>query len=171
MAKCRPGCTCGRHVPYPRLPAEERFWAKVDRTDTCWLWTGAVGSKGYGAISVDGHLVKAHRFAYELLVGPIPVNLQLDHRVTCPKNCVNPDHLRLATNKQNCENLSGAYANSRSGVRGVSWDRDSGKWKVQVYHHGRAHSRRVDDLEDARAAAIALRNQLFTHNDIDRVTT
>lgn len=69
-----------------------RFWSKVKKTDTCWLWTDKPDKGGYGRFSwrADGRhvLVHAHRIAYLLLVGPIPLNDYLHH--TCPnRNCVN----------------------------------------------------------------------------------
>jgi hypothetical protein len=84
-----------------RRSAEERFWAKVVKTDSCWLWVGATSApKGYGAFTIpaDGQWrnVLAHRFAYELLVGPIPVGLQIDH-LCFVTNCVRPTHLEVVT--------------------------------------------------------------------------
>lgn len=77
------------------MSAEQRFWAKVDITDTCWLWTASLDRNGYARFVAPGHRY-AHRFAYELLVGPIPDGLVLDHlcRVT---HCVNPSHLEPTT--------------------------------------------------------------------------
>lgn len=81
--------------------AEERFWAKVEKQEGgCWLWTGAITSHGYGQFKVDGRLVGAHRFAYELLVGPIPLGLTLDHLCRI-RHCVNPSHLEAVTNREN----------------------------------------------------------------------
>lgn len=154
---------------------EERFWSKVDQSGDCWLWTGARsgirGNRGgYGQIGVGGRVIYTHRFAYELLKGPIPASMTLDHRPTCPKHCCNPDHLRPATNKQNLENRAGAQSNNHSsGIRGVSWDKTTRCWVAQVKHNGRNH--RVGafrTIAEAEAAAIAKRNELFTHNDMDR---
>jgi hypothetical protein len=81
---------------------EERFWAKVDKTDSCWLWT-AGASEGYGRFRVSRptrRTLAAHRVAYEWLVGPIPDGLQLDHLCRNP-SCVNPDHLEPVTNREN----------------------------------------------------------------------
>jgi len=113
-------------------------------------------------------MVSAHIFSYQLRHGA--TDLELDHRHTCPKNCVNPDHLRPVPHKQNGENRSGANSNNRScGIRGVTWHGQAGKWRVQVRHAGRSWSGGLfDDLAEAEAAAIALRNRLFTHNDADR---
>lgn len=79
----------------------ERFWSKVEKTGSCWPWTGFCDRKGYGQFSPkSGVTKKAHRYAYELLVGPIPEGLQLDHLCRV-RNCVNPDHLEPVTNREN----------------------------------------------------------------------
>lgn len=81
------------------LTPEQRFWAKVDKTATCWLWQGAKDSGGYGQIRA-GRQEKAHRLAYQWLVGAIPEGLQLDHLCRV-RNCVNPDHLEPVTPREN----------------------------------------------------------------------
>ena len=147
-----------------RAATEARFWSKVDKTESgCWLWT-AGKIRGYGSFHVDGCTVLAHRWAYELMVGPIPDDMELDHRHTCPKNCVNPDHLRPATHKQNLQNLAGATTRSATGIRGVY--RYRGKLRVEV---GRHKGGIFDRTVLAMQAAIWLRNELYTHNDADRV--
>src|SRR5438105_2573404 len=78
----------------------ERFWAKVEKTDTCWLWTASTANGGYGAFVLNDVIVRAHRFAYELLVGPIPEGLQLDHLCRV-RHCVNPAHLEPVTQQEN----------------------------------------------------------------------
>lgn len=77
-----------------------RFEAKVERTESCWLWLGCTNSRGYGCWGVQGvsHLV--HRVAYEALVGPIPEGLTIDHLCRV-KTCVNPDHLEPVTIREN----------------------------------------------------------------------
>jgi len=71
----------------------------------CWLWEGRPqGSNGYGRMKVGGHSVPAHRYAYEIHKGQVPVGMQVCHRCDVPL-CVNPDHLFLGTgrdNKQDC---------------------------------------------------------------------
>lgn len=78
---------------------EERFWAKVNKTDTCWLWTAAKIC-GYGTFGIGGQNVYAHRYSYELLVGPIPTRLQIDHLCRV-RHCVNPAHLDPVTQREN----------------------------------------------------------------------
>jgi hypothetical protein len=79
----------------PRVkPAIERFMAKVNQTDTCWLWT-AEDWKGYGKFW-DRKSFYAHRWSYEYFVGPIPEGFELDHLCRTPA-CVRPDHLEAVT--------------------------------------------------------------------------
>jgi hypothetical protein len=144
----------------------ERFWSQVDQTGDCWLWTGWCDRRGYAQVRFGARRVGVHRLAYELRFGEIPAGYEIDHRHTCPKNCVNPDHLRLATSKQNKENLAGALSNSRTGVRGVVWHK--GKYQAQVRHNRRLlYLGRFATLEEAEAAVVAKRNELFTHNNKD----
>lgn len=151
------------------LTPEQRFWLKVDRTEGCWLWTGALDSWKYGQIRIAGHNVLVHRFSYALHVGPIPEGMTVDHRIDCPKHCVNPAHLRLATIKQQQENR-GAQANSKSGVRGVYHRKDRDRWAAQVRHHGKCITvGYFKTRAEAEAAVVAKRIEVFTHNDGDRL--
>lgn len=147
------------------------FWPKVAKTDNCWEWTACKTRGGYGTFSAKRGgrwaMVPAHRIAYEELVGPVPEGMFLDH--TCHNTgCVNPGHLRIVTNKQNQENVTGAKRTSKSGVRGVVWNPRENKWRVVVTHRGQRHWRTATTLEEAKTLAQNLRNELFTHNDTDR---
>lgn len=80
----------------------ERFWAKVDRTPDCWLWTGSL-KNGYGEIGdPDDHARRlyAHRLSYEMHHGPVPVGLHVLHHCDT-KACVRPDHLYAGSQSQN----------------------------------------------------------------------
>jgi hypothetical protein len=64
----------------------------------CWLWLGSDSGNGYGKVSIDGKDMMVHRVVYELLVGPIPDGLVLDHIPRCRcRRCCNPDHLEPVT--------------------------------------------------------------------------
>lgn len=155
------------------MPTElpQRFWDKVDKASSakgCWLWTAYCDPKGYGFYGKKNKDYLAHRVAYEHHVGAIPAKMFVDHKCHTP-NCVNPEHLRLATNKQNMENLAGAHKDSRSGIRGVCWNARKDRWMGRVHHHGKAYFvGYFTDLAEADEATRAKRNELFTHNDADR---
>jgi hypothetical protein len=114
----------------------------------------------------DGHRIQAHRWAYQQATGKIlPRHILVDHRYHCNPRCISLDHLREATQKQNLENRRGPQKNSRSGVRGVYWNKDAGKWYAQVNHHyKKIHVGCFDDKAEAEAAVIAKRAELFTHS-------
>ena len=81
----------------------------------CWLWTGKLFSKGYGMFRRTENRVRktyyAHKFSYELFVGPVPEGLELDHTChnsdctlanQCPhRRCVNPEHVEPVTHAEN----------------------------------------------------------------------
>ena len=78
-----------------------RFWAKVEKTDSCWLWTGAKFSDGYGAILSEGKVAKVHRLAWEEWNHePIPFGMVIMHMCN-QKDCCNPEHLELGTYSDN----------------------------------------------------------------------
>ena len=137
-----------------------RFDAKVDRSggpDRCWIWVAGQNGTGYGRIKLSGLWVLAHRLSYVLAYGGIDPGLVIDHRCHT-HGCVNPAHLRLVTSAVNSANRSGAQANSRSGVRGVSWWAWGGRWRASAARDGRRyHGGCHDALEDAERAAIRLR--------------
>ena len=89
---------------------EERFWAKVDKSPgqgprgDCWGWLASTFHYGYGQLNVDGTMVAAHRFSYELHHGPIPEGKIVRHTCDNPP-CTSPDHLLLGTNQDNTDDM------------------------------------------------------------------
>lgn len=147
---------------------DERFWAKVDKTEACWLWTAAKDANGYGRFGIAGRNCQAHRVAWEAERGPVPTGRQIDHRCR-NKACVRVSHMQLVSQQKNRENLSGAYRNNKTGVRGVY--RTSRGFRVGVCVKGQKHSGGTySTLEEAETAAITLRNKLMTNNLLDRST-
>lgn len=84
----------------------QRFWARLDQDGPigdyrpelgpCWIWGGKPDGKGYGQHKVSGVFVMAHRFAHELLIGPIPDGYEVDHLCRV-RLCVRPEHLEAVT--------------------------------------------------------------------------
>jgi hypothetical protein len=87
-----------------RGPLFVRLFSRCEADDGgCWLFTGHLDKKGYGSICEGGghgRMLKAHRVSYELLAGPIPDDLQLDHLCRV-RHCVNPCHLEPVTSREN----------------------------------------------------------------------
>jgi hypothetical protein len=93
----------------PGRSLEERFWEKVDKNGPvpecrpdlgpCWVWTGAT-AEGYGVITVDGHLEKAHILTFTWAKGDISEGWERDHLCRV-RNCVRPDHLEAVTGREN----------------------------------------------------------------------
>ena len=158
----------------------QRFYCKVDfdggvqpaMESACWKWTakvsgdcqGQYGKFWDGTYLPSGHTreVQAHRYAYELIVGPIPDGLQLDH-ICHNRQCVNPNHLEPVTQFVNAQRCKGAYAtNQSSGIRGVTWHKKCRKWQVSVQHAGvKHHGGLFTDLQEAELAAKQLRQDVF----------
>lgn len=100
------------HNHHGRRDPAQQFWSKIDKENEsgCWIWTGA-RSHGYGDFSVGRRVIRAHRFSYEMLVGPIPEGLEIDH-LCKRRECVNPDHLEPVTSREN--NLRRDYAGTET---------------------------------------------------------
>lgn len=80
-----------------------RFWSKVNGMSDpsgCWLWSERCDPFGYGHFRTRKLTLKAHRVAWTLKRGEIPIDMTLDHLCRVPK-CVNPAHLELVTNAEN----------------------------------------------------------------------
>lgn len=141
-----------------------QFWAyvKPDPETGCLLWQPAPMKVGYGRVSVDGRRRYAHRVAWEIENGPIPPRALIDH-LCHVKICVNVKHMRLATRKENAENLSGLTSMNTSGYRGVTFCKQTKRWRAQIMHHKKmVNIGRFDTIEEAAAAAAAKRAELFT---------
>lgn len=83
------------------MTVPDRVWPKVDKNgpNGCWLWTGTK-ARGYGQMIIAGKTAKAYRVVYELVIGPVPEGLVLDHLCRNPP-CVNPAHMEPVTQAEN----------------------------------------------------------------------
>ncbi len=91
--------------PKPRDP-KERFLAFVEKTDSCWMWTGARNSRrgGYGMFNLARKVTQASRAASLLFVGDIPAGSFVCHSCDNPP-CVNPDHLWIGDAQKNASDM------------------------------------------------------------------
>lgn len=92
-------------------PDEIRWLNKVSvEAPGCWLWSSGQQGHGYGAYSYGGKSIAAHIYVYQLLVGPVPRGLELDHLCRV-RHCVNPDHLEPVTHLENT--VRGTYGRGK----------------------------------------------------------
>ncbi len=133
---------CSQFTPRPRDIA--RFWQKVDKptaTD-CWQWRACLWH-GYGVFRLGTKNVQAHRFAYRLLLGPIPSHYDLHHRCK-NKACVNPAHLEPLPRASHKDKHRPTHCK-----QGHLLD------AANVYHVGSAHHCRTCTIERARTDRTA----------------
>ncbi len=136
------------------IPAH--FWGKVDKSGECWLWIGHVENSGYGAFSWrEGALhrkARAHRYAYELVVGPIPAGLEIDH-LCRNKLCVRPDHLEPVTRAENIRRAYDARPARAACRRGHVYTEQTTKINANGYRHCLICHRAADRARYARRLA------------------
>jgi len=107
-----------RPLPFWRYPKRlsvtdysfvQRLLSKTVKKNGCWLFTGCRSNRGgYGELWYKGKLYYAHRLSYAFFVCDIPEGMTINH--TCKNtNCVNPDHLRLATHEENSANIEAPF--------------------------------------------------------------
>ena len=78
----------------------DRFFSNVQKTNSCWNWTGYKFSNEYGAIRYKGKIWRAHRLSWTLFNGDIPKRKLVLHTCDTPP-CVNPGHLWIGTHQDN----------------------------------------------------------------------
>jgi hypothetical protein len=129
---------------------DQAFWAQVDRTSGCWLWTGPKNNHGYGRV---GPNLYVHRLAYEQLVGQIPDGLQLDHLCNV-RHCVNPAHLEPVTKQENLRRGRERRAQETHCRNGHPWA-ENGYVSGQPYRRCRACARAADARRVPRKRSAA----------------
>lgn len=105
-------CSVDCDKAHLRALGPARFWAKVEKTDTCWLYMGFRKWDGYGWLCRSGKNTTAHRYAWTLTHGEPPAGVVIMHSCDVPA-CCNPAHLRLGTHEENMADMR-AKGRSRS---------------------------------------------------------
>lgn len=152
----------------------QRFWAKVEKHGDgcsccggCWHWRSSKRA-GYGLFSDGPKRLSAHRTAYELLVGPIPEGLSLDH-LCRNTGCVNPDHLEPVTHQENVRRGAEARGRSTTCGRGHEYTDEN----TYIEPGGRARQcracireRAAEKREELRAAGLTCRGTSPSNPDV-----
>ena len=136
-----------------------RFFAKVDKTDTCWNWTGSLTkSGGYGQFSYESKPVRAHRWIYEQTKVEIPEGYHIDHLCRVHK-CVNPDQLEAVTPQENHRRgfaglINNHHAKKTHCPKGHEYSGKNNKGKrvcrtcateqTKIYYQRKEHTKQLD---------------------------
>lgn len=116
----------------PKKTLYKRFWEKVVvyNPEDCWIWIGA-RINGHGTIWFGHRNYPAYRLSYEMFNGMVSYAECFDHICRAPE-CVNPDHIRPATNRQNSQNsLSASGVNYQKArcIRGHWFDEKNTRYR------------------------------------------
>lgn len=142
-------------------------WRGVQQNCRSGKIAGNVDKNGYYRVLFDGRMLAAHRIAFKIETGIDPIGYQIDHIDENKKNN-SPSNLRLATHELNQGNISSARKDSKSGVRGVCWNKEKNKWRAEINVEGkRKHIglfSRIEDADAAYKAARAKQNMALSPN-------
>lgn len=89
----------------PKQSTPNQIYRKVrKKANGCWIYRGAVNTNGYPQVSINRSIWLAHRLSYTITFGPIPQGLKVCHKCDV-RNCINPNHLFLGTQKDNIDDM------------------------------------------------------------------
>ena len=129
----------------------ENFAAKVEVTDSCWLWKAALREKGYGAFSYYGRVICAHRAAWLMFVDDIPEGKCVLHHCDNAA-CVNPNHLWLGSREDNNVDMTAKGRHVSGGTHCGS----TGKWvKGMTHHSAKLTDKEVRSIREQAAAGVS----------------
>jgi hypothetical protein len=138
----------------------ERFWRYVDKTEDCWLWTGAKTHGGYGVLNSGrgNSIVRAHRLSWEIHNGPIPEGMDMCHTCDNP-SCVNPSHLFLGTPHDNAVDMI---------AKGRDLEGRKNRARGENHHRAKLTEQQVVDIRAEYAAGDTSTRKLSAKYGISR---
>jgi hypothetical protein len=134
----------------------KRFWSRVNKTETCWLWTGSKVKGGYGQLELQGKRQLAHIVSYRLANADYDKAKCVCHKCDIP-SCVNPEHLFLATQS---ENMKDCVAKGRGGF--------GNGLKGEEIKHSKLKEQEVIDIKRRLKQGESTKEILKIHNKVSR---
>lgn len=127
-----------------------RFWTLVSKGDTCWNWTGRLFASGYGAFSLRGVSLRAHRVSFALANLEIEPGMEIHH--TCEnKRCVNPEHLEEMTVEEHRALQRKPYCSKGHPMRSPNLIYKRGSRICKTCHYEANRERHARRLQESRA--------------------
>ena len=131
----------------------ERFWQRIEKTETgCWEYQGCRDKYNYANVALLKRRRQAHRYAYELVNGPIPKGQHVLHTCDNPP-CVNPDHLWLGTHLENVQDMKAKGRDNFSTKRKLSDDQIRA---IRREHRSNATKRKTNTKELAAKYRVTI---------------
>lgn len=155
MANCNHTChTCEAWSDPESIRTRFTKWTDASSgVDACWLWTGSIGSNGYGRMNIGRVPEYAHRVSVMLDGREIADGLQVDHLCSTPA-CVNPKHLEVVTQTENIRRRV-TRSPGPSGTLGVTWHKAKRRWRVKIAGRFVGHFKELSDAQSAAEAALS----------------
>lgn len=142
----------------------EVFWSNIEKKSDreCWGWSGRLMAGGYGYATMNGRGSTAHRVMWELVNGPIPDGLVVDH-LCSNRACVNPQHLRCVKQQLNAADRA-YFPRNTSGYKNVHYDKSRNQWVGSFHHHyKKVWVGRFDTPEEAAEAVRVRKLEIYGH--------